>query len=171
MARKNGSLFVVCRVSRSVVPDSLRPHGLQPIRLFCPWDLPGKDTGVGCHLLLQGIFPTQGSNLHLLHCGQIIYRWATREALLSLRFQLKYHFLRQAYSMTILTKYLPLLLSSQCNHLFSFKAIITICKYTKNVLITLSIQTKSFKWIKNQWMHGLSHNHIANTQESKICTT
>ena len=34
---------------------------------FCPWDSPGKDTGVGCHALLQGIFPTQGSNLHLLH--------------------------------------------------------------------------------------------------------
>ena len=35
--------------------------------LFCPWDFPGKNTGVGCHFLLQGIFPTQGSNLHLLH--------------------------------------------------------------------------------------------------------
>jgi len=33
--------------------DSLRPHGLQPTRLFCPWDFPGKSTGVGCHRLLQ----------------------------------------------------------------------------------------------------------------------
>ena len=33
----------------------------------CPWDFPGKNTGVGCHFLLQGIFLTQGSNLHLLH--------------------------------------------------------------------------------------------------------
>ena len=33
---------------------------------LCPWDSPGKDTGVGCHVLFQGIFPTQGSNLHLL---------------------------------------------------------------------------------------------------------
>ena len=57
--------------SRSVVPDSVRPHGLQPIRLFCPWDFPGKDTGVG--FLLQGIFPTQGSNPGLLHCRQILY--------------------------------------------------------------------------------------------------
>ena len=32
-----------------------------------PWDSPGKNTGVGCHALLQGIFPTQGLNLHLLH--------------------------------------------------------------------------------------------------------
>ena len=39
--------------SRSVVSDSLRPHGLQPTRLLHPWDFPGKSTGVGCHCLLQ----------------------------------------------------------------------------------------------------------------------
>ena len=39
--------------SRSVVSNSLRPHGLQPTRLLCPWDFPGKSTGVGCHCLLQ----------------------------------------------------------------------------------------------------------------------
>ena len=39
--------------SRSVVSDSLRPHGLQPTRLLRPWDFPGKSTGVGCHCLLQ----------------------------------------------------------------------------------------------------------------------
>ena len=36
-----------------VVSDSLQPHGLQPTRLLCPWDFPGKNTGVGCHFLLQ----------------------------------------------------------------------------------------------------------------------
>ena len=50
----------------SVMSDSLQPHGLYPMRLFCPWDSPRKNTGVGCHALLQGIFPTQGSNLRLL---------------------------------------------------------------------------------------------------------
>ena len=35
------------------MPDSLRPHGLQPTRLRSPWDSPGKNTGVGCHFLLQ----------------------------------------------------------------------------------------------------------------------
>ena len=60
-------------VSRSVVPDSLWPHGLQSTRLLCPWDFPGKDSGVGCHFLLQGIFPTQGLNLGLLHCRQMLY--------------------------------------------------------------------------------------------------
>ena len=50
--------------------DSSRPQGLQPTRLLCPWDSPGKNTAVGCHALFQGIFPTQGSNpgsLCLLH--------------------------------------------------------------------------------------------------------
>ena len=46
---------------------SLRPHGLRPARLLCPRDFPGKNTGVGCCFLLQGIFLTQGSNPHLLH--------------------------------------------------------------------------------------------------------
>ena len=39
--------------SRSVVSDSLWPHGLQPTGLLCPWDLPGESTGVGCHCLLR----------------------------------------------------------------------------------------------------------------------
>ena len=60
-------------VSRSVMSDSLQPHGLQPTRVLCPWNSLGKDTGVGCHALLQGIFATQGSNLGLLYCRQILY--------------------------------------------------------------------------------------------------
>ena len=34
--------------------DSLQPHGLYPARLLCPWNFPGKNTGVDCHFLLQG---------------------------------------------------------------------------------------------------------------------
>ena len=52
--------------SFSVVSDSLRPHGLWPMRFPHPWSFPGKNTGVGCHFLLQGIFPIQGSNPCLL---------------------------------------------------------------------------------------------------------
>ena len=55
------------------MPDSLRPHGLQPTRLLCPWDFPGKDTRVVCHFLLQGIFPTQESNQGLPQCRQTLY--------------------------------------------------------------------------------------------------
>ena len=52
-------------VCTRVMSDSLQPYGLKPTRLLCPWDSLGKNTGVGCHALLQGIFPTQGSNTHL----------------------------------------------------------------------------------------------------------
>ena len=52
--------------SRSAVPDSLRPPVLQSARLLCPWNFSEKNTGVGCHILLQGIFPTQGWNPRLL---------------------------------------------------------------------------------------------------------
>ena len=44
-----------------------------PTRLLCPWSSPGKNTGVGCHFLLQGFFPTQGLNLGLLPCRQTLY--------------------------------------------------------------------------------------------------
>ena len=55
--------------SHSVVSDSLRPHGI-----YSPWNFPGQNTGVGSLSLLQGIFPTQGSNPGLPHCGRILYQ-------------------------------------------------------------------------------------------------
>ena len=62
-------------VSCSVLSDSLRPHGLGPARFFlCPWNSPGKNTGVGGQFLLQRIFLTQGLNPSLLHCRQTLYR-------------------------------------------------------------------------------------------------
>ena len=55
--------------SCSVVSNSLQPHGL-----YSPWNSPGQNTGVGSHLLLQRIFPTQGLNLGLSHCRWILYQ-------------------------------------------------------------------------------------------------
>jgi len=49
--------------------DSLQPHGL-----YSPWNSPGQNSGVGSLSLLQGIFPTQGSNPGLLHCRRILYQ-------------------------------------------------------------------------------------------------
>ena len=60
-------------VSHSVVSNSLRPHELYPTRLLCPGNSPGKNTGVGCHSLLQRIFLTQELDLGFLHCRQILY--------------------------------------------------------------------------------------------------
>ena len=47
---------------------------------LCPWSSPGKNTGVGCHSLLQGIFQTQGLNLGLLHYRQILYHLSHKES-------------------------------------------------------------------------------------------
>ena len=55
--------------SRSVVSNSLWPHGL-----YSPWNSPYQNTGVGSHSLLQGIFPTQRSNPGLQHCRWILYQ-------------------------------------------------------------------------------------------------
>ena len=52
--------MVACSVTKSCLTRRL--HGLYPARLLCPWNSRGRNTGVGCHFLLQGIFPTQGSN-------------------------------------------------------------------------------------------------------------
>ena len=63
----------VSQFSCSVVSNSLQPHGLQPTRLLCPWDFPGKNTGLGCHFLLQKIFPVLGLNPCLPCCRQTLY--------------------------------------------------------------------------------------------------
>ena len=61
--------------------DSLWPYRLYLTSLLCPLDSPGKNTGVGCPPLLQGIFLTQGLNPRLLHCRQILYQrhWGSPE--------------------------------------------------------------------------------------------
>ena len=56
----------VCVCACSVVSNSLWPLGLQPTRLLCPLTSPGKNTGVGCHFFLQGIFTIQVLTSHLL---------------------------------------------------------------------------------------------------------
>ena len=54
---------------KSLLCLTLQPHGL-----YSPWNSPGQNSGVGCHALLQGIFPTQGSKPGLPHCRQIVYQ-------------------------------------------------------------------------------------------------
>ena len=52
---------------------TLQLYELWLTRLLCPWHFPGKNTGAGCHFLLQGIFPIHGLKLCLLHCRWILY--------------------------------------------------------------------------------------------------
>ena len=65
--------------SRAWIPDPWESCVLVT-SLLCPWDSPGKNPGVGSHSLLQGIFPTQGSNLSLLHCRWILYHLSHHES-------------------------------------------------------------------------------------------
>ena len=67
-----GKLFQSCL--------TLWPHGLQPARLLCPWDSPGKNTGVGCQALLQEICPTQGSKPPSLISPALANRFFTPSA-------------------------------------------------------------------------------------------
>ena len=73
------------QISHSVVSDSLLPHGLYG--LYSPWNAPGQNTGVCSLLLLQGTFPTQGSNPGLLHCRQFLYQLSHQGSLKCVRVQ------------------------------------------------------------------------------------
>ena len=69
---QNTSTSVLCLVTQ-LCPTLCDPMDCSPPGSFVPRDFPGKYTGVGCHALLQGIFPTQESNPDLPHCRQILY--------------------------------------------------------------------------------------------------
>ena len=79
LSRLHHVCVCICLVP-SVLSDAMWPSGLQPAQLLCPWDSPGKNTGVACHA--QGIFPTQGSNPHLLR----LLHWQPSSLPLALRF-------------------------------------------------------------------------------------
>ena len=75
------NIRLCCAVlSRSVVADSVTPWTVSPPGSSVHRNSPGKNTGVGCHALFQGIFPTQGSNPGLPLCSQILFCLSTREA-------------------------------------------------------------------------------------------
>ena len=68
-----GKGYIVSAAAKSLQLCLTLWHRQQPTRLPRPWDSPGKNTGVGCHFLLQRIFLTQGLNPGLLHCRQMLY--------------------------------------------------------------------------------------------------
>ena len=87
---------VLCLVAQSC-PTLCDPHGLQPTRLLCPWNSPGKSTGLGCHFLLQGTEP--GSSVltadlyHLSHQGSPL--------IICENYKLTFTFIILAYNLTI----------------------------------------------------------------------
>ena len=84
---------------------------LQPTSLLCPWSSSGKNTGVGCHFLLQGIFPTQRWNPGLLHCRRILYHlrhcvWNSTACCFQSLHGLLFHFSGISYSVCFLETYI-----------------------------------------------------------------
>ena len=75
-----GVMWVCACSFTSVMSDSLWSHGLWPTRLLYPWNSLGKNTGVNCHFLLQGIFLTQGSNSNFLHLPALKHGFFTISA-------------------------------------------------------------------------------------------
>ena len=130
-------------VSCSVISDSLRPHGLQPTRLLGPWDYSKKNTGVGTHSLLQGIFLTEGSNPSLLHCRQILY---------CLNFQGSQAIIRLGKRMMLIESFYPHLDFPQVKHkewvFYNAKCdSINIFKLNCIISITFIILRVSCSWI------------------------
>ena len=77
-------LFYICSPGKIKIVLKVKVKSLSRVQLFvtpwtvatrllCPWDFPGNSTGVDCHFLLQGMFPTQGLNPGLPHCRQTLY--------------------------------------------------------------------------------------------------
>ena len=74
----SGLVERMCVLSPSVMSDSLSPYGVQPARLLCPWDSPGKNTGVGCQALPQGIFLLRdGTRVSYVSCigRRVLYHY------------------------------------------------------------------------------------------------
>ena len=113
-------LSIPAGVSRLLMSHPLRPQGLQPARLLCPWNSPGKDTKEGGHSLIKGIFLTQGLNLGVLHCRQILYHLSCQGSpsihLLSIYLSIIYQFI-----------YHPsVYLSISVNHLYTYNHLSSI---------------------------------------------
>ena len=115
-------LITVCVCVWVCVCCSVASGSLQPRGLYSPPDFsPGKNTGVDCNSLLQGIFPTQESNPDLLHCRQIPYHLSYREVICCYHFnnfgEISYYWkmlsLRHVYLVPICPGWCQMLLSLQ----------------------------------------------------------
>ena len=116
------------------VSNYFQPHELYPARLLCLWKSPGKNIALGSHFLLQGIFPTQGLNLSLLHCRQVLYIWATRK----LSYDTKTPVLSIYLEKTLIWK-------DTCTSMF-IAALFTLAKIRKLPKCPLTSE-----WIKKTW--------------------
>ena len=105
--RRIHKLQTLHMLSRSVVSSSLRPHRLQRDRLLCPWDSPDKNTGVCCHALLQGIFPTQGCTTIVLplRFSSVFYLFNCLKLCVRVRARVYWYFLFRTQTLRLLTTF------------------------------------------------------------------
>ena len=136
--------------------------------------LPGKDTGVGCHSLLQGIFPTQGSNLSLLYCRQMLYHLSHQGSPNDSSFGRDQNVLESASvdDCLILWMYYNTPLWMNYIHLYGW----TVCMwsdYNKAVLKTKNqLIISQNPWVRNQgmaWLSFLLRAHLAAIREHSGC--
>ena len=156
-------LHACMRAVTSVGSDSVPPQGLQLIRLFCPWDSPGKNSRVGCHAPVQGIFPTQGLNPHPLKSPALAVGFlipsATQEALSSVQFShlvvsdsLRPHAARLASLSITNSQNLPKLMSNESvmssNHLILCCPLLLLPSIFPNIRVFSNELTLRIRWPK-----------------------
>jgi len=131
----------------------MQPHGLQSARLLCPWDFPGKNTGVGCHFLLQGIFLTQELNPHLPASPALAGGFFTTEppgkprlCVANSKFQKPIQTMRfHSISTFILAKFLK---NNQYYPILP-SAVLNINKYIRRILLFSNALANLFKYLNN----------------------
>ena len=121
-------------VNRSVLSGCLLSHGLEPSRLLCPWDSPGRNRDVGTHSILQGIFPTQGSSPHLSHCRQILF-YLSHQGSLSLFTIWPFQFHSGHFKLSFLYSYFPLFQSLHLRSLDSPELNANISNSFKKIIL------------------------------------
>ena len=107
----------------------------EPARLLCPWGSLGKNIGVGCHFLLQGIFLTQESNWGFLHCRQILYQLSYEGIPRTLYYQMNYgFFLFHFFKLLLLSLLCPLnfspLMASSGDFINTGVCWVCVCSHT-----------------------------------------
>ena len=115
-------------------------------RFLCPWNSPGKNTGVGSHSFLQGIFPTQGSKPGLLHCRQILYHLSHQRSPSKLKLPL---------SLTTLN-YL-----TKCTCLLSLPQYMLVIAFESDPVLTQQV----YFWAKKMCLHLVLCNFPENFEK------
>ena len=136
--------------SHSIMSDSLQPHGLKADTLLCPWSSPGRNTRVGCHFFLQGIFSTQRWNLVSCTAGSFFTFWAIREAPWARSINIKYmefFFIRDLSLLLCLFIYLSHYDSRCLFHYLGYNLI--SCNFVVNTVPVLAIES-SLCWLLSQ---------------------